>query len=65
MSKLNKMDALRNAVDAEIHKLFSENSTVAKVNAAHGGLGKIVASLNCQMQYAKARGEVPNIEYLK
>lgn len=60
----NKLAALREAVDAEIHKLFEEKSTVAKVNAAHGGLGKIIGSLNAEMTYAKARGEIPNIPYL-
>lgn len=64
MSKHNKLEMLRSAVDAEIHKLCAEESTVAKVNAMHGGLGKIIASLNCEISYAKARGEVPKIDYL-
>jgi hypothetical protein len=63
-NKMSKLAKLRDAVDTEIHKLFNEESTVAKVNAAHGGLGKIIGSLNTEMSYAKARGEVPNIDYL-
>lgn len=64
-TKISKLAQLRDAVDQEIHKLFKEESTVAKVNAAHGGLGKIIGSLNTEMTYAKARGEVPNIPYIK
>ena len=63
-TKMNKLAQLREGVDKEINKLFREESTVAKVNAAHGGLGKIIASLNTEMSYAKARGEVPTIPYL-
>lgn len=62
---MNKLAKLRNLVDAEITKLAAETSTVAKVNAMHGALGKIVGSLNMEMAYAKARGEVPSIDYVK
>jgi len=62
--KVSQLDTLREALDAETRKLFSEETTVAKVNAGSGALGKIIGSLNTQMAYAKARGEVPNVPYL-
>ena len=61
---MNKLAKLRELVDTEINKLVAEQSSVAKLNAIHGALGKIVGSLNAEMTYAKARGEIPTIQYI-
>lgn len=45
----------------EIQKLRNEETTPASVNAINGMCSTTLRSIKLQMEYAKARGEIPSI----
>ena len=64
-SEILDVEGLRSILAEEIVKLRNDKTTPAAINAITNAAGKIFSSVKLEMEYAKAIGKKPQINFIK
>ena len=65
MTTPKNITTLRVALCEVIDELRAHSITPEEAEAVSNASGKIVASLRVELEYARQRGEIPNLAFLK
>lgn len=65
MEVIKNTEELREAVLDELSKLKEGFSTPAKVNAVSNATGKTISTIRIELEYAKLKGIIPEIDFIR
>lgn len=65
MKNIDNSEELRKFLATELKKVCSGDSTPAMANAAANLSGKIISSVNMELQYCRMTQQIPYIDFIK